>query len=167
MISLEGRKGERIGLNPGLKIETWGTPALPINAVMPQKEHLAQELAASDCQMRCHPERSEGSALKIALAARPKVVILSAAKDLLLHFHVFGWNGVPCQTAVVFGHSGGIPSCPQITRNDPTEGIQRPYFYGFPVMCIVTGIEETVTKDRSSCESEVALELSQGGSDAG
>jgi len=40
--------------------------------------------------------------VNIALAARPKVVILSAAKDLLLHFHVFGWNGVPCQTAVVF-----------------------------------------------------------------
>jgi hypothetical protein len=46
-------------------------------------------------------------------------------------------------------------------------GARQPHFYGFPVMWIVTGIEETVTKDRSSCASEVALKLSQGGSDAG
>jgi hypothetical protein len=28
------------------------------------------------------------------------VVILSAAKDLLLHFYVFGWNTLPCSTAL-------------------------------------------------------------------
>ena len=66
-------------------------------------------MSAAEVMSCCHPERNrakrdgvEGSALKIALAARPKVVILSEAKDLLLHFHVFGWNGVPCQTAVAY-----------------------------------------------------------------
>jgi hypothetical protein len=34
-------------------------------------------------------------------------------------------------------------------------------------MWILIGTEETVTKDRISCESDVDLKLSQGGSDAG
>ena len=70
-------------------------------------------------------------------------------------------------SAVGMAAAGFCPDSRQITRKDPTEGIQQPHFYGLPVMWIVIGTEETVTKDRISCESDVDLKLSQGGSDAG
>jgi hypothetical protein len=59
-----------------------------------------------------------------------------------------------------------LPHSRQISRNDPTEGIQQAHIYGFPVIGLVIGTKDTVTKDRSSCESELALKLSQGGADA-
>jgi hypothetical protein len=44
----------------------------------------------------------EGSALKIGLATTKKVVLLSGAKDLLLHFHGLGCNTLSCPIAFVF-----------------------------------------------------------------
>lgn len=44
--------------------------------------------------------------------------------------------------------------------------MQQALVYGFAVMWMVTGSEETVTKEPRSRESEMA-ELPQGGSDAG
>ena len=63
--SLEGLPAGA-GPIPGFKIETGGTPGFAYkcgHAQKKQKEHLAQEPAVSDCQMGCHPERSEGSAV--------------------------------------------------------------------------------------------------------
>jgi hypothetical protein len=49
----------------------------------------------------------EGSALKIALqhwiSTLLRTVVLNVVKDPRLYFHGFGWNTVPCRTAVVLG----------------------------------------------------------------
>ena len=48
----------------------------------------------------------EGSALKISLAARPKIVILSVAKDLLLHFMFSGGTEFHARLRLLFCDAG-------------------------------------------------------------
>ena len=47
----------------------------------------------------------------------------SAVASKLRHFHGFGWNTVPCLTAVALGHPAQalLPSCPQIESASPKQ----------------------------------------------
>jgi hypothetical protein len=52
-------------------------------------------------EVGCEASNEVGeSAVKIASCTISRLVILSAAKDLQLHFHDFEWNTDPCPTAV-------------------------------------------------------------------